>query len=99
MYDSEERPPIAQSPLSILLPTFNDEASVVEVVRAWSNYLASLQRDHELIVIDDGSTDRTAMLVESAAGPHLRLLRHAEHQGLGAALRTGIAAARHSLLL
>ena len=99
MYDSEERPPIAQSPLSILLPTFNDEASVVEVVRGWSNYLAGLQRDHEVIVIDDGSTDQTVTLVEAAAGPQLRLLRHAEHQGLGAALRTGIAAARHSLLL
>src|SRR5262249_41473702 len=50
---------------------------------------------------DDGSTDRTPTLAEALTtrNPLVRLLRHETHRGFGAALRTGLAAAQHPLLV
>src|SRR5262245_56804694 len=97
MSDPFDRPPIAQAPISLVLPVWNDEAVVEPVLRDWVAYLQSLGRDYELLLVDDGSTDQTAARAE-AVGGGVRVLRHADHRGVGAALRTGIAEARHPLL-
>src|SRR5262249_5209707 len=95
-----ERPPIAQSPLSEVLPARNAEARVEKVLGNWVAYLDSLGREYELLLVNDGSTDRTGELAAAwgAPCPHFRLLEHASCQGVGAALRTGLAAARFPLL-
>jgi len=88
--------PIAPT-LSVVVPVFNEEATVANVVRAaLSQPLAS-----EVVIVDDGSTDKTWETLQGLAKiePRLRLLRHPVNQGKGAALRTGFAAAAAALVI
>ncbi|WP_079008659.1 bifunctional polysaccharide deacetylase/glycosyltransferase family 2 protein [Streptomyces sp. XY431] len=86
-------PPVTE-PVSVIVPAYNEVAGIEAAVRS---LLAS---DHpvEVIVVDDGSTDGTADLVESLNLPYLRVIRQA-NAGKPAALNTGIAAARAELLV
>ncbi len=82
--------------LSLVIPAYNEEAGIRQAIAEANEALAGLARDYEILIVDDGSTDGTASAVEEiAAGrPWLRLLRHRENRGYGAALRTGFEAAR-----
>jgi glycosyltransferase involved in cell wall biosynthesis len=80
-------------PISVVIPTFN-RAHLVP--RAIGSALESLDREDEIIVVDDGSTDGTVSVVE-AFGPPVTLLRR-PHAGAGPARNAGIAAARRPLL-
>jgi glycosyltransferase involved in cell wall biosynthesis len=101
MPESPQLPPIATEPLSLLLTAHNAEAPLEEVLTSWVAELGRRERDFEVFVIDDGSTDGTAGRVEELAArwPQVRLLRHEKRRGDGAALRTGLAAVRFPLLL
>ncbi len=90
--------------LSILLPAFNEAegiARAIEAARSVGSLLPDQIRLDRVIVVDDGSTDETpAILHELAAlSPPLTVLRHEERQGLGGALRTGLAAVSSSMVL
>ncbi len=78
---------------SIILPAFNEEAGVGVVIDRLRELLGPR---HELIVVDDGSADGTALVAELRG---CRVIRHAENVGKGAALRTGIAAARGAKII
>lgn len=82
--------------LSVVIPAYNEEDGIQEImtrILAVRPQLAAVGLDElELIVVDDGSKDRTPELV--AAQPEARLIRHAKNGGYGAALKTGFAAAR-----
>jgi dolichol-phosphate mannosyltransferase len=82
--------------LSLIIPAYNEEAGISQAVAEADDALARLGCAYEVLVVDDGSRDGTARAVEEAAGarPHVRLLRHPENRGYGAALRTGFEAAR-----
>src|SRR6202035_5504892 len=87
---------------SIVIPAYNEERrlpSTLDVILAWLD--TSSYRDAELLVVDDGSTDATAAIVESrAAGePRLRLLRNPGNRGKGYAVRHGMLAARGEWVL
>jgi glycosyltransferase involved in cell wall biosynthesis len=75
--------------LSVVMPCYNEEATVV---RTCDRVLAS-PYTAELIVIDDGSTDRTDERLAAMVDPRLRVLRQTVNQGKGAALRRGFAEA------
>ena len=82
--------------LSIVLPC-HDEAENVERAIAEATAAGELVADaHEVIVVDDGSTDATRDLAaaQAAEDPRVRVLVHDVNRGYGAALRTGFAAAR-----
>jgi glycosyltransferase involved in cell wall biosynthesis len=100
MPDPCERPPIAGAPLSAVLLAYNEGPTFEEVVTAWLAYLNGLQREYEILLVDDGSTDETGAWADALAGryPRLQVLHHDRRRGFGAALRTGIAAARHPLV-
>jgi dolichol-phosphate mannosyltransferase len=82
--------------LSLILPAFNEEAGIAEAVAEADEALRRLNVTYEIIVVDDGSRDDTAYVVEQAIStrPCVRLVRHAENRGYGAALRSGFEAAR-----
>jgi glycosyltransferase involved in cell wall biosynthesis len=75
--------------LSVLVPVFNEAASVEEVVRR----VAGVPITKEIIVVDDASTDETWHRLETLVQVDLKVLRHATNQGKGAAVRTALAAA------
>ncbi|MFO0938152.1 MAG: glycosyltransferase family 2 protein [Gemmataceae bacterium] len=78
--------------LSLVLPVQNRADRIDQLMGAWSQALSQTGRDHELIVVDDGSTDGTAEKIERAGGA--RLLRHNTTKGFGACIRTALAEAR-----
>ncbi len=86
--------------LSAVLPAHNEERNIRRCVRAVDTTAARLFREHEIIVVDDGSTDGTAAVVEELArrGVPVRLLRHRTNRGYGEALRTGFLAAGNDLV-
>src|SRR5438445_574311 len=100
MNEPLNRPKIAQEPISVLLPTYNQAAGLEAIVGAWVRELDRLERPYELIVIDDASTDATPAILErlSATKVAVAVVRHDERKGFGAGLRTGLAAARHPLV-
>ena len=79
-----------------MLPCFDEEENVADVIRNATAAAARCCRDHEIVIVDDGSRDRTASIAAAFArrDPHVRLVVHARNRGYGDALRTGIAAAR-----
>lgn len=95
------RSPNALSSLSIVLPCLDEEENIADAVR---NALSAAERcatDYEVIVVDDGSTDGTSLIVASLMeqSSHVRLVLHSHNRGYGDALRTGIDAARMDWVL
>jgi len=74
-----------QKKLTIIIPAFNEEFAIGEVVKQVQTHCFNLIQ--EIIVVDDGSHDRTNMIAE-AAGAHV--IRHNQNMGYGAAIKTGI---------
>jgi glycosyltransferase involved in cell wall biosynthesis len=86
--------------LSLVIPAFNEAAVIAQAVREAETALAGLFESFEVLVVDDGSVDGTAKVVEGllADGGQTRLLRHRVNRGYGAALRTGFESARFGLV-
>lgn len=88
--------------ISAVLPAYNEEENIENATRRMAEVLASLGlRDWEVIVVDDGSVDRTGELADSLAAKapdHIRALHHNPNRGYAAALRTGFTSARHQLI-
>lgn len=86
--------------LSVVIPAYNEEEGIADIVDRVLSVKESLASvgvpEMELIVVDDGSRDRTADIVEGYPG--VRLIRHAANKGYGAALKTGFHNATGDLL-
>ena len=80
--------------LSLVVPAYNEETRLAATLDAWRGYLERERIDWEIVVVDDGSRDRTAAIVaEVGAGDaRVRLLTR-PHLGKGAAVRAGMLAA------
>ncbi|MFL6159396.1 MAG: bifunctional polysaccharide deacetylase/glycosyltransferase family 2 protein, partial [Marmoricola sp.] len=90
------RVPDADLPgVTVVVPAYNEEPGIAAAVRS---LLASDYPVLEVVVVDDGSTDRTAEIVEELGLERVRLIRQA-NAGKPAALNAGIAAARHDVLV
>lgn len=87
--------------VSLVIPVLDGERVIARTLDALAGWLAGTGLSHEVLVVDDGSRDGTAAAVEAARARHpaLRLLRHGENRGKGAAVRTGMLAARGRLRL
>ena len=87
--------------LSIVVPTFNEETRIGPALWRISDFLAGYPWRHEIIVVDDGSTDGTISLVESLAGEMdaLRILVNDTNRGKGFSVRKGFMNARGKTLI
>jgi glycosyltransferase involved in cell wall biosynthesis len=96
-----ERAPDALSGLSIVLPCFNEAENLPDAVRYATDAAERCAVTHEIIVVDDGSTDETVAVAGamSARDRRIRLIVHGENRGHGVAVRSGIAAARQPWVL
>jgi glycosyltransferase involved in cell wall biosynthesis len=86
--------------LSIILPALNEEENIERAMTAATKIGDRLCARHEIIVVDDGSRDRTAEIVRAAgeADPRIRLVSHGVNRGYGHALRSGFEAATMDLV-
>jgi dolichyl-phosphate beta-glucosyltransferase len=95
--------------LSIVIPAYNEEERLPPTLHAILSYLkCGPYSDAEVVVVDDGSRDRTAEVVEAAArqdevesgkGPRIRLLRNPGNRGKGYSVRHGMLQARGEWIL
>lgn len=86
--------------LSAVVPLHDERENVAAVADGLRAVLPEVAERWELVLVDDGSRDGTADVVDAlaAADPAVRVARHARNRGYGAAIRTGFAAARHEWL-
>ena len=92
---ASERPSI-----SVFFPAYNDAGTIGSLVVAALHVLPELADDYEVIVVNDGSSDYTAQVLDDLAAqfPKFRPVHHAQNRGYGGALRTGFATASKDLV-
>ncbi|HSL59752.1 MAG TPA: glycosyltransferase family 2 protein [Acidimicrobiales bacterium] len=78
--------------VSVLLPAYNERENLVELVPETLAVLEQAGLDHEIVVVDDGSTDGTRTTMRALESPRVRYLRLRRNAGKSEALRTGLAA-------
>jgi len=86
--------PAQLSGISVFLPCHNEEGNIERVVAALEFELPRIAQRHEIIVVDDGSRDRTGEIADRlvAANPRLKVVHHPLNRGYGAAVISGIRA-------
>jgi len=87
-------------PFSVVIPCFNEAARIGETLRLTLDYLTANAPESELIVVNDGSTDATgtiARAILSETNIATRLLENFPNRGKGAAVRSGLLAAREPI--
>jgi glycosyltransferase involved in cell wall biosynthesis len=86
--------------LSIFFPAYNDSGTIASLVITALRTARTLTPDHEVIVVNDGSADGTAEILEELASiyPQVRIITHEKNRGYGGALRTGFASATRELI-
>ncbi|MEE3329955.1 MAG: glycosyltransferase family 2 protein [Myxococcota bacterium] len=82
--------------VSVVVPAYNEEGAVLDGLRETQAILDKLEIETELIVVNDGSTDRTAEIARDAG---FRVLDQPENRGYGAALKAGIEAAKFEIIV
>jgi glycosyltransferase involved in cell wall biosynthesis len=83
--------------LSVIVPVFNERATVVEIVRRMR--AVELPVEREIVVVDDGSDDGTGAVLTQLRDSTVRVVKHAQNRGKGAAIRTGLESSSGDLVL
>lgn len=86
--------------LSIIMPAYNEAGNLAEAAKGTLLALQKFFQDYELIIVNDGSSDETGKIAEALASQNsrIRVLHHQKNQGIGAAYRTGLQAARYTFV-
>jgi dolichyl-phosphate beta-glucosyltransferase len=85
--------------LSIIIPAYNEEFRLGSTLNEIQSFVATYAGDVEIIVVDDGSADRTEDVARNSRCPNLHVIRHDVNRGKGHAVRTGMLAASGELRL
>lgn len=85
--------------LSLIVPMYNESAIIADSAKLYAGYLAAHFPDAELIIVDDGSTDGSAGIVEALGLPNVRVLSYQPNHGKGYAVKTGMLAATGDLAM
>jgi glycosyltransferase involved in cell wall biosynthesis len=81
---------------SIVIPAYNEEETIAETVQACQRELPKTDQPYEILVVDDGSSDKTAEIAEAAGA---RVIRHLNNLGYGRSLKDGITAATYDTIV
>ena len=93
-----QRKPLVDYPaISILVAAYNEESSIADTLRSIDQQ--KYPGEFEVLVIDDGSRDATAAIVEANPYPWVRLLRQPRNMGKAAALNRGLAESKHDYVI
>jgi glycosyltransferase involved in cell wall biosynthesis len=86
--------------LSVFFPAYNDSGTIASLVITALRSARELTPDYEVIVVNDGSADQTAAILDELARtyPAVRVVHHEHNRGYGGALRTGFATATRDLI-
>jgi len=78
--------------VSVIIPAFNEEAIIKNAVKTALDILEGIKADFEIIVVNDGSTDHTKVILNEFFGGNRRITLHHKHgnEGFGGAIRTGV---------
>ena len=91
------RAPREYRTLSVVVPVYNERPTLAEVIRRMR--AVQLPLELEIIAVDDGSSDGSGQVLQALQDSTVRVLSHGRNQGKGAAIRTGLGAARGELVL
>jgi len=72
--------------LSVLMPVYNEESTIEKII----DKVKRVNIDKQIIIVDDGSTDRTGDILEKFKHGDIKIIQHARNQGKGTAIRTAI---------
>ena len=92
---------MSKSPsISAFFPAYNDAGTIASMVASVDRTLRRITEDYEVLVINDGSQDKTAQILSELETlyPRLRVIHHPTNLGYGTALRTGFASATKELI-
>ncbi len=94
------RGPLHKPSITLVLPAYNEQEVIAQAVHEAEEAISSLTDEYEILVVDDGSTDSTAAILEQLTSQyrHLRVLRQPTNLGYGAALRRGFEEASKELV-
>lgn len=83
--------PMINNSISVFLPAYNEEENIKQAILSVQEYLKKKFDDYEIIIVDDGSSDKTAEIVKnlSKKNKRIKLVSHNTNLGYGAALRSG----------
>jgi glycosyltransferase involved in cell wall biosynthesis len=81
--------------ISVVLPAHNEEGNIEVVARRALEILPTVADRYEILIVDDGSKDRTGVIADRLASedPYINVIHHPRNRGYGQAWRSGIAAA------
>ena len=82
--------------LSIVIPAYNEEIGIAGTIDGVVEVIKLLNIGYELIVVNDGSTDNTAKIVENK---NIKIINHEENKGYGASLKTGVRYSQYENIL
>jgi dolichyl-phosphate beta-glucosyltransferase len=85
--------------LSVVIPAYNEAGRIQSTLDELLAYFRVMGKSFEVLVVDDGSRDRTAEEVERKSEPEVRVLRLARNKGKGAAVKRGVAVSRGEIVL
>ncbi len=78
---------------TLLIPVFNEEQSIEQTVLSAKDALSKLGEDFEIVVVNDGSSDKTSEILSGLSVSEMKVINHKQNRGYGASIKTGI---RHS---
>jgi len=82
--------------VSIVIPAYNEEKGISGTIDGVVEAIKPLSIEYELIVVNDGSTDKTAKIVKSK---NIKIINHEENKGYGASIKTGIRCSQYENIL
>lgn len=87
-----------QKGLSIILPVYNEQKAIEETISQLSQVKKNIEFDVEIILINDGSNDRTEVILRKLSQEDFLVIHHPRNLGYGAALKTGVRAAKYAYI-